>query len=90
MLVEDVSISDSSEILLEVGDVIVMDLVLRGAAILQNDDEGREAWAEFGNTLGGSLVPLTAGAILVPLPEPSTALLLIAGLSGLAFLGRRR
>lgn len=90
LLLEDVSISDSTEVLLQVGDVIVMDLVLRGTVLLQNDDQGREAWAEFGNTLGGSLLPLTAGAILMPLPEPGTALLLAAGLSGLAFLGRRR
>lgn len=90
MVLEDVSVSDSREVSLAVGDVIVMDLVLRGTAILQNDDEGRVAWAEFGNTLGGSLAPLTAGAVLTPLPEPGTALLMLAGLSGLAFLGGRR
>ncbi len=89
-LASNIDHSEQRTIDVAVGDVIVLDLVMRGIAVLQNDDEGGLIWAEFDDTLGGSLTPLTAGATLAPIPEPSTALLLGLGMSGMALLRRRR
>ncbi len=74
----------------EVGDVIILDLVLSGSSVLKNDDLGREAWSEFGNTLSSSLTALTEGVVLRPVREPSASLLLGAAIVSLSMLVRLR
>lgn len=88
--VEDVAVDQSITVTVEVGDVVVMDLGMETVAVLKNDDEGREAWAEFADTLTGSLVATTPGVVLVPLPEPDSGVLGAAVLTALAGLAARR
>jgi len=98
---DNVDINLSSLMNASVGDIILMEAMLETTAALPNDGEGRIIWADFANTLQTSLSTDTSGAILVPLgtdgnngnvpvPEPSTLILLGSGFVGLAWYGRKR
>lgn len=75
-----------------VGDELVMELLLRTMAGVPNDGIPKEVWARFGQTLAGGIATGTPGAVLVPIPEPGTYAMLLAGLGVVAvrWFGVRR
>lgn len=99
---DEVNINSSSTIEANVGDIILMEAILKTSAVLPNDGTGRDIWAEFGNTLESSLIANTQGVVLIPyfgdnddngnnapVPEPATLFLLGAGFLGIGVLRRR-
>lgn len=73
-----------------VGDVIVMETLLSAFAGVPNLGIPKEVWVNFDQTSQSTLVALTPGVMLVPVPEPGTWALLSAGLALTAAAVRRR
>ena len=73
-----------------VGDVIVMETLLDAFAGVPNVGSPKEVWARFDQTLQSSLVANTPGVMLVPVPEPATWAMLLAGLGSIGFASRLR
>jgi hypothetical protein len=86
----DVDHSDSLTQTFAVGDVIVMETLLRSFAGVPNQGIPNEVWANFDQTAQSTVVALTPGVMLVPVPEPGTWALLCAGLALTAAAVRRR
>ena len=75
---------DHSETLVRsfaVGDVVLLETLLRTSAAIPNQGISGEVWVELGDTLQGSVVPLTAGVVLVPVPEADTWVMLAVGIA---------
>jgi hypothetical protein len=73
-----------------VGDLIVMETLLVAFAGVPNVGSPKEVWARFDQTLQSSLVANTPGVMLVPVPEPATWAMLLAGLGSIGFASRLR
>jgi PEP-CTERM motif len=95
---DPININASASMQVNVGDIILVEAMLKTDAVLPNDGNGRDIWAEFGNTLASNLTTDTAGAVLTPysvnggstpVPEPAILGLLGIGLVGLAGLRRK-
>jgi hypothetical protein len=90
-----VSLGETRAIMVQVGDVVTLEVAVSASVVIENTNtEGLTdpfyIEGDFAQTFSQSFEATTPGARLTLVPEPSTVVMVTAGLSGLAILGRRR
>lgn len=73
-----------------VGDVVFLESVMRVVAAIPNEGIPKEVWVRADDTMQASVLALTPGITLVPVPEPGTWATMAAGLVLLAGAAMRR
>lgn len=85
-----IAISESLDRTFAVGDIVVMESLLRVTAAVRNEGIPREVWVDLDDTLHSAIVVNTPGVTLVPVPEPSSWVLMAVGIGVLGRAIRRR